>query len=47
MYAAMTFAVSPLAGVDWMRVFARTWSWGAAVVWALVLVDAVARSPAG
>jgi hypothetical protein len=43
MYAAMSFAVTALAGMHWMRVFARSWTWVAAAVWALVLIDAVAR----
>ena len=44
MYAAMSFAVGSLAGADWLRAFARGWGFGAAAVWALVLVDAVGRS---
>jgi tellurite resistance protein TehA-like permease len=41
MYAAMSFAVGELAGLAWMRAFARDWTWLAAAAWALVLLDAV------
>jgi tellurite resistance protein TehA-like permease len=41
MYAAMSFAVGELAGLDWMRAFARDWTWLAAAAWALVLLDAL------
>jgi tellurite resistance protein TehA-like permease len=43
MYAAMSFAVGRLAGIDWMRSFARGWTWVAAAAWALVLLDAASR----
>jgi hypothetical protein len=41
MYAAMSFAVGELAGLAWMRAFARDWTWLAAAAWALVLLDIV------
>jgi tellurite resistance protein TehA-like permease len=41
MYAAMSFAVGELAGLAWMRAFARDWTWLAVAAWALVLLDAV------
>lgn len=44
MYAAMSYAVGALAGLHWLRAFARGVTWLAAVVWALVLADAVRRS---
>jgi hypothetical protein len=38
MYAAMSWAVGALAGVDWMRAFAAGWTWVAVAAWAAVLV---------
>jgi tellurite resistance protein TehA-like permease len=43
MYAAMSFAVSHVAGLAWLEDIARGWTVVAAAVWALVLVGSFAR----
>jgi Voltage-dependent anion channel len=40
MYAAMSFAVSPLAAAGWIHTFARGWTYVAAAAWALVMASA-------
>ena len=42
MYAAMSFAVSRLAGLGWLEPLARDWTVVATAVWALVLIASVA-----
>lgn len=43
MYAAMSFAVSEAAGVDWIGSFARAATWVALVIWAAVTLGALWR----